>query len=440
MLIRDRYPWFRPTLRRERKNDPLAVSFAALELGLHERDARRPQVLHLLHSAPDALGGSEKHLAALIDSLAPDFDFAVLYPVRSGYALRTYWQGEGGERVEHEFLLPGGPLRTTRVSDENAAGALRTALDMFDFDAIHIQNLIGHSLAPLAVAESFAGKVVCSVRDPFLICPNHTLLYRGREFCGVPEDLSFCATCLPETRQEDLHYLERFRATVTRDLDRVDTWVFASQSAADLFSRAYAIDPGRTKIIAHGSIVDVKQRRTQPDEALLYDEPLRVAFVGLGRAKKGLDTVNWLALQPEAANIEIHHFGTLLDLADRVHLHGAYDNTLLPALLDEAGVHVVLLPGLVSETFGHVVTEAWVAGRPVIGAFYGALGERIRQSGAGWTIDPMDHDQILRLLVDLDRCRAELVRATRAAMSTPLRTVTDTASEYAAVYSRRHDA
>ena len=63
-LIRDRYPWFKPSLRREQRERPLGLSFAALQLGLRERDERRPHVLHLLHSAPDALGGSEKHLSS----------------------------------------------------------------------------------------------------------------------------------------------------------------------------------------------------------------------------------------------------------------------------------------------------------------------------------------------------------------------------------------
>ena len=362
----------------------------------------------------------------------------MLYPVRSGFVLRTYWQQPDRGEINLEFLLPGGATRATRVTDENAAGALRTALDMFEFDAVHIHNLIGHSLAPLVELESFTGNVVCSVRDPFLACPNHSLMYRGQEFCGIPDNLGHCAKCLPETQQEDLDYLLRFRAAVDQHLEVVDTWVFASRSAADLLARVYDLEPERTEIIPHGSILDVEQRRTTLDPALVYDEPLRVAFVGLGRAKKGLEAVNWLAEQPEADAIEIHHFGNLQELAsDRLHLHGAYDNRVLAEALDRAGIQVVLLPGLVSETFSHVLTEAWLAGRPVIGAHYGALGERIRQTEAGWTIDPTNPAQILQLLVDLDRCRAELWRASEAAVRTVLASVSDTAPEYARLYRRK---
>jgi len=41
-VIDERYPFFRPANTYERAHDPLSISFAALELGLHERDRERP--------------------------------------------------------------------------------------------------------------------------------------------------------------------------------------------------------------------------------------------------------------------------------------------------------------------------------------------------------------------------------------------------------------
>jgi hypothetical protein len=104
----------------------------------------------------------------------------------------TFWNLGSEIPFEHEFLLPGGPKRVTKVHDEVAGQALKMALDMFRFDGVHIQNLIGHSLAPLDVLAAFPGPVVCSVRDLYLACPNHSLLYRNTQPCGVPEDLALC--------------------------------------------------------------------------------------------------------------------------------------------------------------------------------------------------------------------------------------------------------
>jgi len=444
-LIDARYPFFRPNNTHERITDPLAVSFAALELALHDRDGTRPHVLHILHSGLDAMGGTEKYVAALLAALEHDFDFSVLYPVESGFVLGTYWNVES-TRTEHQFLLPGAASQVTRMNDEVAREALAAALDLYDFDVVHIHNLIGHSLAPFDALADFPGPVVCSVHDMFLACPNFSLLYMKSDPCGIPDDLSVCARCFADIAESPMpgsppmpngsvEYLLEFRATVAERLDTVDHWVFPSQSAADYFLRVYDPDPSRLEIIEHGSIIRLNRRPSLPDESLLRDEPLRVAFVGLGWAKKGLDAVNELAEAFRGSSVEIHHFGPLKQPASpELHAHGAYDNELLPELLHRAGIQVVLLPGAYAETFGMVMNESLAAGIPVIGARYGALAERIRAHGCGWTIDPMHPDGI-RVLVDrLDRSRDELVRVTRRALRVPLETVEEVSHRYAELY------
>ncbi|MGH8983610.1 MAG: glycosyltransferase [Acidimicrobiia bacterium] len=445
-ILDDRYPFFRPSNTRERADDPLRVSFAALELGLRERQPGRPHVLHMLHSPPGETGGTEKFVQALMAALHADFDFSILYPVQSGFGLRTLWDVGAREPVQQEFLLPGAPRQVTHVHDEVAGAALAMALDLFDFDAVHIHNLIGHSLAPFAVLADFAGPVVYSVHDLYLACPNFSLLYRKREPCGIPDDPSSCERCLatvaespmpgsPLIRDLSLTYLHDHRTAVREHLDTVDHWVFASQSAADYFLRVYEPEPTRIEIIEHGATIRLERCNREPDETLIIDEPLRVAFVGMGWAKKGLDVVNQLADAFRDSTVEIHHFGDLKEAASpELHAHGPYDNEFLPELLHRAGIQIVLLPGPYAETFGLVMTEALVAGLPVIGARYGALGERIRAHSAGWTIDPMDPSGIQTLIEHLDRGRDEVLRVTRQAVAVRLQSVGQTAHRYAALY------
>jgi len=211
--------------------------------------------------------------------------------------------------------------------------------------------------------------------------------------------------------------------------------VFASQSAADYFLRVYDVDPARIEIIPHGALIHIDRPGREVDEGLLFDEPLRLAFVGRGWAKKGLGVANDLADHFADTTIEIHHFGELKDAASpRLQAHGLFDNEMLPDLLHRTGIHVVLLPGPYAETFGHVMTEALIAGLPVIGARYGALGERIRATGAGWTIDPTDVTGIGQLIEGLDRCRSEVLRATRRAIAARVQSIGGTVHQYAALY------
>ncbi len=80
------------------------------------------------------------------------------------------------------------------------------------------------------------------------------------------------------------------------------------------------------------------------------------------------------------------------------------------------------------------MTESLIAGLPVIGATYGALGERIRTHGVGWTIDPDDPDELHTLIRRLDTARFEILRATRRAHRAPLATMARSASAYADIY------
>jgi glycosyltransferase involved in cell wall biosynthesis len=179
----------------------------------------------------------------------------------------------------------------------------------------------------------------------------------------------------------------------------------------------------------------VKAGRREFDEQRILHEPLRLAFVGTGWRKKGLGVANHLADAFAESSIEIHHFGALKEEASpQLCQHGPYRNEQLADLLHEARIQVVLLPGPYAETFGLVMTEALLAGRPVIGACYGALGERIRALGVGWTIDPTDPTGVTELVANLDRCRLEVLRATRRACAVEIKTMAQTADRYAALY------
>ena len=436
--IHKRYPTFPEDNKRERAHEPLAVSFASLELGLSERDpaGRTSSSCSTARPAPSAAPRSTSPrcsrrwpTSSTSRCCTPSSPASCCAPCGADPTAPP-----PSSSSSCRVACAGRPRPTTRRPRRR----WRWSLDWFDFDAVHIQNLIGYSLAPLDVLADFDGPVVCSVRDLFLACPNHSLLYLRPPGLRHPRR----PLLLRQVPSRDQAPRRRRAGGVPRAagrgaLDTVDTWVFATQSAADYLLRAYDIDPDRIQIITHGAVIPTV--RHQPvDEDLVLHEPLRIAFVGRGWSKKGLDTVNHLADQLADTPIEIHHFGELVEPASaELRVHGTYDNQFLPDLLRLAGIHIVLLPGHYAETFGHVMTESLIAGIPIIGATYGALGERIRTHGVGWTIDPDDPDELHTLIRRLDTARFEILRATRRADAVPLRAVDETAGDYAALYSDR---
>jgi glycosyltransferase involved in cell wall biosynthesis len=99
-------------------------------------------------------------------------------------------------------------------------------------------------------------------------------------------------------------------------------------------------------------------------------------------------------------------------------VHGPYDVAHVEALLDHYRVSVVAFPGIWPETFGYTLSEAWRAGRAALVPPTGALAERVRAAGAGWTIDRWpDIDALLDQVVDVTapKNRAMLAHTARLA-------------------------
>ena len=103
-------------------------------------------------------------------------------------------------------------------------------------------------------------------------------------------------------------------------------------------------------------------------------------------------------------------------------------------LLPPLAVYTAFVLWPYAETFGLVMSEALGAGLPVLGPPDGAIGERIRDLGVGWVVDPADTDALGELLRDLAGARLELLRATRAAAAAPLAPIGATTSTYAELY------
>ncbi|MFS8087103.1 MAG: glycosyltransferase family 4 protein, partial [Acidobacteriota bacterium] len=75
----------------------------------------------------------------------------------------------------------------------------------------------------------------------------------------------------------------------------------------------------------------------------------------------------------------------------RLYVHGRYHPDELPGLLTGYRVRLAYFPNVVPESFSYALSEAWQAGTPALVPAFGALGERVRATGAGWLLDdPLD--------------------------------------------------
>ena len=79
---------------------------------------------------------------------------------------------------------------------------------------------------------------------------------------------------------------------------------------------------------------------------------------------------------------------------------------------------------------------AWLAGVPVIGTNLGAVGERIRREGGGWTFDVRDVEKLYRGILAIADNPAEYRRGIAAAQAATVRSIYDMQADYFALYRR----
>jgi hypothetical protein len=122
-----------------------------------------------------------------------------------------------------------------------------------------------------------------------------------------------------------------------------------------------------------------------------------------------------------------------LDLGQRLVLHGAYHRARILHLLADARVALAVVAPAAPESYSVTLSEAWLAGLPVVALDRGALAERIRQSGAGVAVQSVE--DVIATLERLLRDRPALAALQAAARGYRSPTLDDMADAYRPLYA-----
>jgi len=443
------HPGYFAKVARFVEENPLAPVHQNLERALRrDTAAREPALLVLLHERFDRpAGGTEHHVHDLLSALAlPRVVVAV--PRADGLDLTEALDGELAEPLRWRVALAR-PLERFERARPDVAAALAEVVRLFGVGAVHVQHPLnwptdlGHVLAGLGLPW------IVSAHDYYPVCPNPNLVdpTSGRPCCLAPPDTVAPGACLgalfasfglpPPAAGADT--LARHRADLGALLTGAEAVVFPSEAARDVVLRFHALDRARTRVVPHGyAPVDAPPPRAGAGDGTR--DALRVALLGqIAYAIKGAEAYPLLLEQTRHLPLEWHVFGDAdafgyatrlraLGLGARLVLHGPYGRTRITGLLRDARVDVaVLLPNW-PETFSYTLSEAWLAGVPVIAASQGALAERVAGSDAGIVVD--DVAGAVAALERLAREPATLARLQAAAARVEHRTLAAMAADY----------
>ena len=171
------------------------------------------------------------------------------------------------------------------------------------------------------------------------------------------------------------------------------------------------------------------------------EAPLRVAFLGGVTPAKGSKLLSDVIHSGDRRFV-FYVYGEVGDpsvleqkVPDNVHFSGVYRKDDIFDLLKVSGIDAACILPRWGETFCYTLSEAWACGIPVIGTDLGAVGERIRKTGAGWVVPPdAGRDDVIALLAKIRDDRNHLEEKKAVVKALPMKRVADMNAEYRELY------
>jgi O-antigen biosynthesis protein len=390
-ILAGRYPEYVPLVQRFCATNPLLdqQSYFKAKIAVWSDPRTKKRILYILHSLG---GGTEKHAEDLISSLCNSYAFFIAQVFQNTL---IFTEINNGTRIRYRFPMKSFGPHT--ASDPGYRDIMKKFIAAFSIDLIHVHHLMGHSFDIFKTAEEMDIPVLFTVHDFFSICPKINLLDENGRYCGIPE-IPVCNRCLKKTFNHGDGFISAWRSLYQEGLGICDQIIAPSKAAIEILTRCYPELKEKCSVIEHGSD-PIKPDHPAYGNADGGDRVFHIAYIGILAFHKGREVFYTLAQSRDLAGITKWSILGVSDLhkeagyypKNNVTVHGPYtDLEHLRKLTIENNIDLIILPALWPETFSFTLSEAWELGIPVLGSDLGAIGERIRETGGGWTVDIHD--------------------------------------------------
>ena len=261
-------------------------------------------------------------------------------------------------------------------------------------NAVGANDPIGILKKILEIQKSNSFHLVSLVHDFFMICPSYRLLNNQGAYCGVPDQIQTCLSCLPKqsTRFNDFlrpsEDMKNWRNVWEQFLMASDEILAFSNGSKKILSKAYPLL--KQKILVKPHITDVT--KIQPIDSANFDSECHIGIVGGINYAKGLNVVhelsNIIRRQPnEKTKITIVGEVTHSSQLNEIDIMGRYSREYLSGIVKRRGINIFLFPSVWPETYAYVVDELIAMDLPVVCFNIGAPPERVVKYSKGLVVD-----------------------------------------------------
>jgi glycosyltransferase involved in cell wall biosynthesis len=401
-VIDTRYPEYTVAVRKFVSCDYLRAARERVRAAAHavtpDQGTVKPRVLFVLSTRT---GGTPQTNQDLMSALDDRIETFVLKCNSSKISL-IYFKDK--TYIDMEMHVLSEPIKAFPHRSDEYDAIVASWLVRYAIELVHIRHIAWHGLGLIDVSKLLGLPVVLSFHDFYAVCPTVNLLDDQNQYCGGK-----CTKSVGQCKHElwnDTNFpplknaaIQEWRNQFATILEKCDLFITTAESAKDVLLKNYGLLTNRAfHVIPHGRDFD---RFYQIASSIRDDDVIRILVPGNISKAKGGDIVSELGRLAVEKRIEIHLLGNKskdVSVTAGITWHGAYERSQFADKVREIKPHVVGIFSICPETYCHTLTELWACGVPVIGFDFGAVGDRIRESGAGWLTTEPTAEGVLQII------------------------------------------
>lgn len=394
-------------------------------------DNGRKNILYIIHAdfhemAENNVGGTQYHLKDLAGGISTVFNVYVLAKDKDGIRFTCY---SGNSKQSAIFKVNGdnvGILKYQKAYSE----IYSLCLDLVHVDLVHVHHTMNMTLGIFYEARKRHIPIVFTVHDYYYLCP---LVKRE---CNLRPSEERCNDCLYKKGKisDDINFWYGWwqdNMDVLKDCCRI---VAPSHSAKATFSQVFPMCEEKMLVIKHG---------LNSETALMKNASagnFNVAFIGGLCPEKGSRLIADM-IKKGKKDIKWHIFGSIADdklsglTQSNLIQHGVYRRDEIIGLLADNKIDLVCILSFLGETYCYTLSEAVMAGIPVMAVDLGAMGERVRDMKCGWLLSPNPTvDEALSMLGHITDNKSEYEQVIKNIQEIKFTTVSTMNEQYLEMY------
>ncbi|MCA9381519.1 glycosyltransferase family 4 protein, partial [Candidatus Dojkabacteria bacterium] len=393
----------------------------------------KKHILLALHQYIDdsEAGGVEKHVEDLKNELVKDFKVSIIYTSKdcNSLMLRTY---EDKSEQIYSFPLKEKLYKFTQTNEE-LSNLIKKLVSSIKVDTIHVHHTLYVGFDIFQVAKELEIPLTYTIHDYYLISPDFNQNYKFIDGEYV-EDKTENNKYFAELTNNKSFRLKDWQDYSKKILKLADSITVPSETVKKEILKVF--DVSSINVISLGLPLSKKQSLNK------YSINTICFFGSTHYPNKGrhiIENVS-LALLEKNKRIKIQFLGTKaeawpsLEEQERVNFLGKYKRKNVISKLQEANPAFIVFLSLSKETFSFTLSEAWLAGIPVIVGPIGAQAERVEKNRGGIILESFEQEEIIKKITELLKNKEELLKLRKEVKKIPGLSIKETLESYKKLY------